>query len=161
MAGFSTTFTVVDEATKKINEINNRIRQMREPFERQAKAFDRLAENTGLKRIAEGLTEIGNSAEASFGSVTKLVPLLTTLSGPAAIAGLVKLTDSFANWSRELTLSAAQAEITTGQFQLMQNAAKLLGGDAVAMSRALIGVETTLHNIATGEAPQAELAYRR
>jgi hypothetical protein len=39
MPGYSVTFSVIDQATAQIDQINRRIRAMREPMERQARAI--------------------------------------------------------------------------------------------------------------------------
>lgn len=161
MPGYSVTFSVVDQATEKIEAINKQIRQLREPLDRQARAMNKLVDEAGLKKIADGFGEITRSALESFDSLGRLVPLFSALTGPVAIAGLVKLTNTFADWSRTLEHGATLAGTSADRFQELQNAVKLIGGNADDATKAMLGIEKTLHNIVTGQAPQAAMAYRR
>src|SRR5215471_6039660 len=100
MAGYSVTFSVVDDATKKIDEINRRLQQMRAPMERLRAQSQKFVELSGLQKVADGFSQIGKSALSAFQSMSRIVPVLGAITSAASIAGVVKMTGAFADFGR-------------------------------------------------------------
>lgn len=137
MAGYSVTYTVVDEATAKIEAINRRMRQMREPMERQARAIRQFVDVSGLNKVADGFKSIARSTLGAFELMSRLVPVMGALTGAASIAGIVKLTDSFAKFGNQLKVSADRIGITPQTLQTFQDATINAGGSVDDMTESL------------------------
>jgi hypothetical protein len=150
MAGYSVTFSVVDDATKKIDEINRRIQQMRAPMERLRAQSQKLIETSGLKKISDGFTEIGKSALSAFESMARIVPVLGAITSAASLAGVVRMVGAFAEFGRTLQRDADQIGTTTQTLQALQDAIRLAGGSADEMIGSLKDLRTAAGNAITG-----------
>ena len=137
MAGYSVTYSVVDNATKNIDAINRRIAAMRAPVERMSRSISRFVDVSGLRKIAQGFQWIGAAASSVLRTLTSIVPVIGTLTGAATIGGMVKLVGTFSKWSQELTATADSLGVTTGQLQQFQDATRLAGGNADDMTNAM------------------------
>ena len=103
MAGYAVTYSVVDNATKNIDAINKRMAALRAPMERMSKSVSRFVDVSGLRKVAQGFDWIWKSAANVLRTLTQIVPAMAGITGAATIAGLFKLVDGFAAWSRNLS----------------------------------------------------------
>jgi|HubBroStandDraft_3_1064219.scaffolds.fasta_scaffold00005_29 hypothetical protein len=142
MAGYSVTYSVVDEATAKIEAINKRIRQMREPIERQQRAMQRFVDVSGLRKVGEGFQTIARQAGDAFSSMSRLVPVMGALTGAVSIAGIARLANTFGQFGLTLQGQADQIGTTAQQLQVYQDATRLAGGSADDMTASLKGLTT-------------------
>ena len=156
MAGYSVTYTVVDNATKQVDAINRRITQMRAPMDRMSRQVSRFVDVSGLRKVAEGFGWIGKAASSVLRTLTAIVPVMGALTGAASIAGMTKLVSQYAAWSHELVASADNIGTTTQTLQQFQDATKLAGGDASDMTAGLKGLHETLGNINIGSGNAAQ-----
>jgi muramidase (phage lysozyme) len=143
MAGYSVTYSVVDNATKQIDAINRRITQMRAPIDRMSRSISRFVDVSGLRKVAEGFGWIARAGAAAFRSLMAIVPVLGAITSAATIAGMAKLVSSFSAWGRELAIAADQIGIAPQKLQQFQDAARLAGGSAEDMARSLQGLKDT------------------
>jgi hypothetical protein len=150
VAGYSVTFSVVDEATKTLEAITRRIQQMRAPIERQQRQLARIIDSSGLKKVAEGFGEIGSAAGTAFSSLARIVPVLGTITGAASLAGMAKLAESTANFARALQLDSTYVNTTTQRLQTMQNGFRIAGGSADTMTESLKNVAKTSYDAFLG-----------
>jgi muramidase (phage lysozyme) len=139
-AGYSVTYSVVDQATKQIDAINKHIQQMRAPLERQARSLQQFVNVSGLRNVATGFEQIATNAFKAFGQMDKVVPVLGTLASAASVAGIVRLAQAFATAGVNLQTSADQIGVTTDQLQRLQDATRLAGGNADDMTASLKGL---------------------
>lgn len=137
MAGYSVTYSVVDNATKQIEAINRRIAAMRAPMERMSRQVQRFVDLSGLNKIARGFEWIGRAAGTVLRTLVEIVPVLGTITGAASLAGMMKLVQSYSNWSQALTSTADSLGVTTQQLQQFQDATRLAGGNADDMTEAM------------------------
>ena len=150
MAGYSVTYSVVDNATKNIDAINRRIAAMRAPMERMSRQVSRFVDVSGLRKVAQGFEWIGKAATSVLRSLTAIVPVLGTITGAASIAGMVKLVSVYADWSHELIQSADNIGITTRKLQQLQDATRLAGGNANDMTGALKALHDNISDLNIG-----------
>jgi hypothetical protein len=137
MAGYSVTYSVVDNATKQIDAINKRIAQMRAPMDRMSRSVSRFVDVSGLRKVATGFESIFKAAGSVLRTLTAILPVMGVLTGAASIAGMVKLVESYSNWAHELVQTADNLGMTTQEVQQLQNATRLAGGNADDMTNAL------------------------
>jgi hypothetical protein len=154
MAGYSVTYSVVDEATAKIEAINKRIQQLRAPLEHQQRALAKFVDVSGLNQIAAGFTRIAKSGIEAFGSLARVVPPLAAITGATSIAGMVKLVSEFGAWGDTLARNAEQVNLTKSSFYDLQRAAEAAGGDTANMTQGLKDLTMAMGNAATGQAPR-------
>ena len=151
MAGYSVTYSVVDNATKQIDAINKRIAQMRAPVERMSKSVSRFVDVSGLRKVAQGFDYIWKAAGSVLRTLVQIVPVLGTITGAATLAGMVKLVQSYASWSQELVRTASSLGTTTQTLQQFEDATRLAGGNAADMRQGLKGLFDTLADFKTGQ----------
>jgi hypothetical protein len=161
MAGYSVTFSVVDEATDQIEKINRRIRQMREPIERMSRQVHKFVDLSGLKKVGEGFTEITRRARESLEVISRLVPVMGTLTGAASIAGMFELTRSWAEFGNQLIADATRIGETAGNLEEMQTAIELAGGSTNDMTESLKGLTQAAYGAFTGRDPTAVAWFRK
>jgi muramidase (phage lysozyme) len=157
MAGYSVTYSVVDNATKQIDAINRRITAMRAPMERMSRSVSRFIDVSGLRKVAQGFEWIGKSAATVFRTLSQIVPVMGAITGAASIAGMVKLVNSYADWSHQLVQNADDIGITTQQLQRFQDATRRAGGNASDMTSSLQSLHTNLADFAIGRGNFAEV----
>ena len=155
MAGYSVTYTVVDNATKQIDAINRRIAAMRAPVERMSKQVSRFVDVSGLRKISQGFDWIRSSAMGVVRSLVEIVTLLGTITGAASIAGMAKLVSTFAAWNRTLTVNADSWGLTTKQVQQYETALGLVGTSSQDADAAMQGLYDTASKFVRGETTPA------
>jgi len=161
MAGYSVTFTVVDNATKQIDQINRRIAAMHAPIERMSRSVQKFIDVSGLKKIADGFNWIARAAGTVLRSLTAIVPVLGTITGAATITGMVKLVSSFAAWGNQLKTNADQIGITTDELQKFQDATMRAGGNAQDMTETLKELHKISADAFTGMNRDAMAYFKR
>jgi hypothetical protein len=137
VAGYSVTYSVVDNATKQIDQINRRITQMRAPVERMGKSLSRFVDVSGLRKVGDAFGWIARSAAGAFRSIVAIVPALGAITSAATIAGMAKLVGHFAEWGATLQTNAHQLDINADQLQRLEHATSRAGGSAEDMVSSL------------------------
>ena len=155
MAGFSVTYSVVDEATAKITAINKQIAAMRAPIERQQKAMMQFVNVSGLQKVADGFKGIAGAAAEAFSSLARLVPVIGGLTGAATVGGLIALVKSFTDLGTQLERDADYLGTSTGTLQQWQNAVKLAGGSVGDLTESMKGLARTSADAFTGKNTEA------
>lgn len=155
MAGYSVTYTVIDNATKHLDQINRRIAAMRAPMERMGKQVSRFLDVTGLRKVAQGFGWIAKAAMGVVRSLVEMIPLLGTLTGAATIGGMVKLVTSFASWNRQLAINADSMGMTTEQVETFERAMRLVGLTSADADTAMAGLYDTATKFIRGETTPA------
>jgi hypothetical protein len=150
MAGYSVTYTVVDNATKQIDAINRRMTQMRAPLDRLSRQVSKFVDVSGLRKVATGFDWIAKAAGSVLRTLTAIVPVMGAITGAASIAGMVKLVSQYAAWSHTLVQNADNIGMTTQQLQQFEDATRLAGGSTEDMTEGLKGLHNTLGNINVG-----------
>ncbi|HSR77154.1 MAG TPA: M15 family metallopeptidase, partial [Xanthobacteraceae bacterium] len=112
-------------------------RQMRAPMERQSRAMQEFVNVSGLRRVADGFTNIGRAGLAAFSSLTRLVPVMGALTGAASIAGLARLVSTWSQFGANLQRDASRIGTSTQELERLRNAIVLGGGSADTMVQSL------------------------
>jgi Phage tail lysozyme len=158
VAGYSVTYSVVDNATKQIDAINKRITQMRAPLDRMSRSISKFVDVSGLRKVAEGFGWIARAGAAAFRSLIAIVPVLGAITSAATIAGMAKLVSSFSAWGRDLAIAADQIGIAPQKLQQFEDAARLAGGSADDMRQSLQALKDTATRALEGQDPMG-MAY--
>jgi hypothetical protein len=137
LAGYSVTYTVVDNATKQIDAINRRITQMRAPIDRMGRSLQQFVDVSGLRKVGDSFRWIASAAATAFRSISSVLGPMGVLTGAATLAGMVKLVSSFADWNRKLEENADRAGISARELQVFRDAITLAGGSADDMTETL------------------------
>ena len=159
MAGYSVTFSVVDDATKQIDAINRRIAAMRAPMERLSKQVTRFVDVSGLGNIAKGFEWIHRAASSVLRTLVEIVPVLGAITGAATIAGMVKLVSTYASWSQALAQTADNIGVTTQQLQQFEDATRLAGGNVADMDAALKSLYDASTRVFRGDASADQVTW--
>ena len=159
MAGYSVTFSVVDDATKQIDAINRRIAAMRAPMERLSKQVSRFVDVSGLGRVAKGFEWIASAATSVLRTMVEIVPVLGAITGAASIAGMVKLVSTYTSWSQALTQTASNLGVTTQQLQKFEDATRLAGGNVADMDAGLKSLYDASTRVFRGDASADQVGW--
>lgn len=160
-AGYSVTFSIVDEASGQIDKITRRIKDMRSPLDRMQRQTQNIVDPSMLRRVSEGFGQIGRSAGDAFSSLARMIPAMGALTGAASIAGLAALTRSAADLQQQLRRNASEINTSADQLERLQSATRLAGGNADTMTQSLKDLSQVTQQIVTGQNPLAEAAFRK
>jgi hypothetical protein len=161
LAGYSVTFSVVDQASKQIEAINKRIEQMRAPMERQARAVQKFVDLSGLGKIADGFKAIARTALDAFSSMIRIVPVLGALTSAASIAGIAKLVEIWGQFGLTLQRDADRIGTSAQSLQQLQDMVRLAGGSADDMTESLKELTDAAAAAFSGRDPQTYAWFQR
>jgi hypothetical protein len=157
-AGFSVSITAVDSASKQIDAINARIKAMQAPAERLTKSFGKLADNTGITKLAGGMRNLARESFQAFENIGRMVAPLGAITGAASIAGIAKLASSFGDFGNKTANAANRAGMGVEQFLNLGNAARLAGSSSEAMSAGMTALKDNIFDFAAGRAAPMTIA---
>jgi hypothetical protein len=157
-AGFSVSITAVDSASKQIDAINRRIREMQAPAERLTKSLGKLADNTGITKLAGGMRNLARESFQAFENIGRMVAPLGAITGAASIAGIAKLASSFGDFGNKTANAANRAGMGVEQFLNLGNAARLAGSSSEAMSAGMTALKDNIFDFAAGRAAPMTIA---
>lgn len=160
-SSFAVTISAKDDASGTLAAINKRMASVTKQVELARAPFDRLAANatkfsrvTGIDKIASSLGGVARSGFSAFQSVARIVEPLAAISGAASIAGMVRLATAWADFGSQLGNTATRAGLTSDQLMVLQNAGRLAGVSAEALSGGMTGLRDNMVNAVGGKAPQ-------
>jgi uncharacterized membrane protein YgcG len=159
MAGYSVTYTVVDQATAQIDKINKRIQQLRAPLEAQAKSMSKFVDVSGLRRVENGLKGIASGALSAANSLSRMVPALGAITGATTLAGIGKLVTDFSHMALELTKTGMVLDETPEKLSGVAQAMRSVGGDAQTAIDGLTELKNTAYDAAIGLNGTASYAF--
>src|SRR3954471_16135087 len=122
MPGYSVTYTVIDQATAKLDAITKRIAEIRAPVDRLQRSSQKFFDVSGLSKVADGFKTIEQGVLSAGSAIAKIVPIFGALVGGASIAGFVKLVGLFNDWGIQLGRSAQGLNTTASSLMEYQNA---------------------------------------
>lgn len=118
-------------------------------------AIDRLSGplaqmNVGAQRLQRNFAGLGSSAGVLARGMASVVPPLGALTAASSVAGLIALTDRWANFAAGLGTSAYRVQTTVSGLHAMQGAARLAGVSAESLTQGLEGLGDALVDAAGG-----------
>ncbi|EFH09386.1 phage tail tip lysozyme [Teichococcus cervicalis] len=149
----SVTISARDRASGPLRQIAAAARMPSLALGRLSASVRSLGDATGATKLAAGLRSVGRVA-------ADLAPPLAALAGIGTIAGIVRMTSSWATFGSRLATEAARLQMTAGQLQALQGAAVLAGGSAEGMTSSLQGLGQALSDAVGGRNMEA-LQYLR
>ena len=137
------TISANDKTSAAIEAINKKLDAFSAAAQKQServtgsmqKQMDRLTSGTrgfvdGSKRVAGGFGNIARTARNAFEGVSQIIPVLGIVTGAASVAGMQRLTGSWAEWGLKVSQTAQRIGINTRQLVGMEGAATLAGSSA-------------------------------
>ena len=115
----------------------------------------KVKDQGNLGQIAKGLGRIATTGKEAALSITRIITPLSAITGAASIAGLYKLTSSFADFGTHLKNNAAYSRMGVAEYQSWVNAGRMAGVSAETMESSIGGLNDTLHDMVGGRAPDA------
>lgn len=159
-ATVSVILSATDRASKTFDAFNNRLVSIQSPVRNLQRSIARFSDVTGMTRLRKGMGDLSRSTLGAFRSVGRLVPEMGALTGAASLAGVYKLASAWAQVGSNLRTSARSMGMAPGRLMALQNAARLSGGSADAMSSALGQLATQKWEAANGFAPEAAAQFQ-
>lgn len=159
-ATVSVILSATDRASKTFDTFNNRLVAIQSPVRNLQRSLGRFSDVTGMTRLRKGMGDLSRSTLGAFRSVGRLVPEMGALTGAASLAGVYKLASAWAQVGSNLRTSARSMGMAPGRLMALQNAARLSGGSADAMSNALGQLSTQKWEAANGFAPEAAAQFQ-
>lgn len=158
-AGVKVTISAADRASATLEKINTRIARLQAPVRRVQAAFGRFASLSGLNRLKNGFVGLGREALGAFRYIGQIVPVMGMLTSAASLAGMARLVSAWGQLGTNLRATAGSMGMAPQRLQAMQNAAKLSGSSAEAMTGALKTLSTTRWNALNNMDPQAAAQF--
>ena len=153
--------SATDRVTAKVDAINKRLAAMRAPTERLTKSLERFGKLTGLANVGEGFRKIGGFAKDAFLQVSRVVTPLAAITGAASLAGMYRLTESWANFGSHLGFAAQRIGLSSNQLQSFDGAARLAGSSADSMQSGLQTLGQNMWDAVGGRNPAFFAAMSR
>ena len=165
------TFTAVDQTSKTIAAINDRVEkftgnfkkqfdQFAAPIKRTQEQLARFGQVTGINRVASGFRNVGRAVEGAYQRINQLIPVMGLVGSAASVAGVARMTSAYAEWGLRISQSAQRIGIGARQLSSFQGAAKLAGSDAEAMTGGLQTLGQALYDVQGGRNVQAGVMLR-
>lgn len=161
MAGFSVTISAVDQVSGTLDKVNRKLKSFSAPYEKLNASVKQFGDTSGLNRVGKAFGDIGRSAADAFHSVTRIVEPLGVIAGVASIAGMYKLVSAWADWGSRLGYTAERIGTTAGRLNDFQNAARLAGVSAEAMTGGMTHLKDAMTDALAGRNNEAMQYFQR
>lgn len=152
--------TAVDRASAVVDKFNGKLAALQAPIRNASKSLSRFFALSGITGMRKGMADLSRATLGAFQSVGRLVPEMGALTGAASIAGVYRLASAWAQVGTNLRTSARSMGMNPGRLMALQNAARLSGGSADAMSGALSQLSTQKWEAVNGFAPEAAAQFQ-
>ncbi|WP_130732368.1 transglycosylase SLT domain-containing protein [Komagataeibacter xylinus] len=158
-SGVKVTISAADRASSTLEKINKRIAGLQAPVRRAQAAFGRFASLSGLTRLKNGFVGLAREALGAFRYIGQIVPVLGAITGSASLAGMYRLVGVWGQFGTQLRTVSGSMGMAPQKLQAMQNAARLSGSSAEAMTGALQTLSQTRWNALHGMDPRAAAQF--
>ncbi len=159
-SGFSVVIAASDKSTAVIDKINKRFVALTAPIQRVNKSLGRLSDTSGFTAVASGVWKVGTGLLRAASSAAKAVGPIGAITSAVSVAGVVRLTNSFADFGTRLGMNADAIGTSAGQLQALQYAARRTGASAEDMAGSLSNLGQAATDAAGGQ-NQTALGYFR
>lgn len=158
-SGFSIAISATDGASAKIDAINKRLAAMNAPVDRVQKSLAKFADLSGINKLRDGLSGMASAGVDVFRNIMRIVEPLAAITGAASLAGMAAMVARWSEFGTKLMFSAQRMGMTSEALMTLQNAGRLAGISAEAMTSGLTSLNDNLTNAAAGRAPEATMAF--
>lgn len=152
---FTALVSVQDFATKALNSINRAGAALSATLQRVGLSGGKIGATQGIKNLGSGIGDLARQAKEAAIGLTRIVTPLGAITGAASLAGLYKLTTSFADMGNALRNNAAYVRMSVPAYQGLINAGRLAGVSADTMKSGIDNANDALHDMVGGRAPEA------
>jgi|GEM_PF-4516684 len=152
--GFSITISAVDRASKVMDNITKRINAMNAPLRRFRGSAGKFLDASGINRVAGAFRGWAAAGLNVAGSLVKIVEPLGILTSVASLAGIYKLTSSWAQFGSRLGFDAQRIGIMPQKLQALQGAAEEAGSSAQSLTSGMRNLRDGMVNALGGRDPQ-------
>ncbi|WP_061490885.1 phage tail tip lysozyme [Acetobacter malorum] len=154
------TISAVDRASRTLDVINNKMARVLAPVRRVNQSLVRFSNLFGLTRARNALTALSRGSVNAFRSVSRIVPILGSITGATTLAGIYRLSSAWADFGTKMRTTARSMGMPTSRLMAMQNAARLSGGSADAMTDAMGQISQLKWEMPHGFAPEAAAQFQ-
>lgn len=130
------------------------------PVQKLQKAFGRFSSASGITKLAKGFGDLGRGSLSAFRNVARVVDPLAAITGAASIAGMVKLTEAWADFGSQLGFTAQRLGITASALQSFQGGARLAGSSASSLASGMQTLGQNMYNAVGGRAPEITAGFQ-
>jgi len=152
--GFAITISAVDRASKVMDNITKRINAMNAPLRRFRGSAGKFLDASGINRVAGAFRGWAAAGLNVAGSLVKIVEPLGILTSVASLAGIYKLTSSWAQFGSRLGFDAQRIGIMPQKLQALQGAAEEAGSSAQSLTSGMRNLRDGMVNALGGRDPQ-------
>lgn len=159
--GFSVSISALDNASKTIDGINKRIHALTAPAEKFNKSLGKFGEVSGIRRLSEGMKDLGHSSLDTFRSMDRIVPALGAITGAASIAGMAELVRKWAEFGERVTNTAYALNTPIAKLGAMRGALRLVGGSAEEADQGMRGLKQNVEDARWGRNPEMAQFFKQ
>jgi hypothetical protein len=155
-SGFGISISATDSgASAVIDKLNKGIQSLTASGERTGKALEKFGEVSGINKLNEGMQGLRRTATDTFRAIDQTGSSLGALIAPLTVAGVVELTRRWGAFGQSMTNMAYRLQLPVEALSRLQNAARLAGVPAEAMTGALAALQEKLYGAAWNTDPAA------
>ena len=151
--------TARDMATSALERLNKRLEALRGPATRSQKAIDKFRDVSGLNRLGEGLGRVRSSASSAFLSLGEIVPVLGAITGAASLAGIYRLSSSWASFGSSLGFAAQRIGVSSSTLMSLGGAARIAGSSADSLQSGMQTLGQGMWDAIGGRNPELMAAF--
>lgn len=148
------------QAMRAIDNFNNKMAAIQAPVLRVTRSMRRFSDLTGLTRVRNAMGALGRGTLDAFRSVSRIVPVLGSITGATTLAGIYRLSTAWADFGTKMRTTARSMGMPVSRLMALQNAARLSGGSADAMTGAMGQLSQLKWEIPHGFAPEAAAQFQ-
>lgn len=152
--------SAVDRASRTLDTINNKMAAVQAPVLRVNRSLVRFAGLFGLTRTRNALSALSRGSVDAFRSVSRIVPILGSITSATTLAGIYRLSTAWADFGTKMRTTARSMGLPVSRLMALQNAARLSGGSADAMAGAMGQLSQLKWEIPHGFAPEAAAQFQ-
>jgi hypothetical protein len=155
-AGYGISISASDSgAAAVIEKLNKGIQSLTAPAEAANKALAKFGDVSGISRLNEGMQSLRTTATDTFRAIDQTGSSLGALIAPLTIAGVAELTRRWGAFGQGMTNMAHRLQLPVDALSRLQNAARLAGVPAEAMTNTLATLQDKLYGAAWNTDPAA------
>jgi hypothetical protein len=146
-SGFAINVALQDNASKGLDAINKRIAALQYTGDRLNKSQAKFGETSGINRVAEGMSTLGDRALGAARSMERLAGPTAAITGAATLAGLAELERRWGAAGNAISKTAYILSAPVGKLSALHGAAELAGSSIDAMDSSLAGLQSALDGV--------------
>ena len=146
------TITAQDDVSSKFDKIKKRVEGLTKNVDKTQKSFGALALQD-LSGLNKRVSLVADGAVKMAAGLLEAVEPLAVITSAASLAGVVRLSQAWADMGSKILFASQNIGMNTQQFQVVTNAGELAGVSIISMTSGLQALGQNMWNAVGGRDP--------